>query len=167
MGPTWGPSGADRTQVGPTLAPCTLLSEYLWIQIQEVASNIWSKVYGVAPHITSRHHVRVPLEVELWCCVYNSVCQTLLTVADFQRFVNISSRVWWNVTLRYIPNVSYDITTQHLTTLNSFLHDETYSKICFGIFCMIFKLWSYPGKHKHLQSFHRMNSFIDIIVFYW
>ena len=26
MGPTWGPSGADRTQVGPTLAPWTLLS---------------------------------------------------------------------------------------------------------------------------------------------
>ena len=24
MGPTWGPSGADRTQVGPMLAPCTL-----------------------------------------------------------------------------------------------------------------------------------------------
>ena len=28
MGPTWGPSGADRTQVGPMLAPWTLLS---WI----------------------------------------------------------------------------------------------------------------------------------------
>ena len=26
MGPTWGPSGADRTQVGPMLTPCTLLS---------------------------------------------------------------------------------------------------------------------------------------------
>ena len=26
MGPTWGPSGADRTQVGPTLTPWTLLS---------------------------------------------------------------------------------------------------------------------------------------------
>ena len=26
MGPTWGPSGADRTQMGPTLAPWTLLS---------------------------------------------------------------------------------------------------------------------------------------------
>ena len=25
MGPTWGPSGADRTQVGPMLAPWTLL----------------------------------------------------------------------------------------------------------------------------------------------
>ena len=26
MGPTWGPSGADRTQVGPMLAPWNLLS---------------------------------------------------------------------------------------------------------------------------------------------
>ena len=26
MGPTWGPSGADRTQVGPLLAPWTLFS---------------------------------------------------------------------------------------------------------------------------------------------
>ena len=31
MGPTWGPSGADRTQVGLMLAPWTLLSGYpLW-----------------------------------------------------------------------------------------------------------------------------------------
>ena len=29
MGPTWGPSGAGRTQVGPTLAPWTLLYE-MW-----------------------------------------------------------------------------------------------------------------------------------------
>ena len=29
MGPTWAPSGADRTQVGPMLAPWTLLSEIL------------------------------------------------------------------------------------------------------------------------------------------
>ena len=28
MGPTWGPSGADRTQTGPMLAPWTLLSGY-------------------------------------------------------------------------------------------------------------------------------------------
>ena len=27
MGQTWGPSGADRTQVGPMVAPWTLLSE--------------------------------------------------------------------------------------------------------------------------------------------
>ena len=28
MGPTWGPSGADRTHTGPMLAPWTLLSMY-------------------------------------------------------------------------------------------------------------------------------------------
>ena len=30
MGPTWAPSGADRTQVGPVLAPWTLLSGTHW-----------------------------------------------------------------------------------------------------------------------------------------
>ena len=29
MGPTWGPAGADRTQVGPMLATWTLLSVYM------------------------------------------------------------------------------------------------------------------------------------------
>ena len=29
MGPTWGPSGTDRTKVGPMLAPRTLLSGLL------------------------------------------------------------------------------------------------------------------------------------------
>ena len=38
MRPTWGPSGADRTQVGPMLAPWTLLSGML--QIHYDASNI-------------------------------------------------------------------------------------------------------------------------------
>ena len=36
MGPTWGPSGADRTQVGPMLAPWTLLSGMLycnWVKV--------------------------------------------------------------------------------------------------------------------------------------
>ena len=32
-GPTWGPSGAGRTQVGPMLAPWTLLSGELQVQI--------------------------------------------------------------------------------------------------------------------------------------
>ena len=33
MGPTWGPSGSDRTQVGPMLASWTLLSEHIYIHI--------------------------------------------------------------------------------------------------------------------------------------
>ena len=35
MGPTWGPPGADRTQVSPMLAPWTLLSgdaHYVWLK---------------------------------------------------------------------------------------------------------------------------------------
>ena len=31
MGHTWGPPGADRTQVGPMLTPWTLLSVYIWM----------------------------------------------------------------------------------------------------------------------------------------
>ena len=34
MGSTWGPSGADRTQVGPTFAPWTLLSGHQLIHSQ-------------------------------------------------------------------------------------------------------------------------------------
>ena len=37
MGPTWGPSGADRSQVGPMLAPWTLLSGLL---------NLWEHPCG-------------------------------------------------------------------------------------------------------------------------
>ena len=32
MGPSWGPSGADRTQVGPMLAPWTLLSGKMFLK---------------------------------------------------------------------------------------------------------------------------------------
>ena len=39
MGPTWGPSGADMTQIGPILAPFTLLSGiHRPVQTQ---TNIW------------------------------------------------------------------------------------------------------------------------------
>ena len=39
MGLTWGPSGADRTQVGPMLAPWTLLSGKLWLDIIHAKSH--------------------------------------------------------------------------------------------------------------------------------
>ena len=38
MGPTWGPSGADRTQVCPMLAPWTLLSGMYENDISDTAS---------------------------------------------------------------------------------------------------------------------------------
>ena len=39
MGPTWGPCGADRTQVGPMFTPWTLLSG-LWIDTFSTANEI-------------------------------------------------------------------------------------------------------------------------------
>ena len=39
MGPTWGPSGADRTQVGPMLAPWTLLSRLWCSSLNPIYSN--------------------------------------------------------------------------------------------------------------------------------
>ena len=51
MGPTWGPSGADRTQVGPMLAPWTLLSGALrWLKQNTNKSLInWRKAPQLSP----------------------------------------------------------------------------------------------------------------------
>ena len=48
MGPTWGPSGVDRTQVGSMLAPCTLLSRYYYSKYMYInASNFHNDHYDV------------------------------------------------------------------------------------------------------------------------
>ena len=41
MGPTWGPSWADRTQVGPMLAPWTLLSGYIMVKLYCISMSQW------------------------------------------------------------------------------------------------------------------------------
>ena len=41
MGPIWGPSGADRTQVGPMLAPWTLLSVFPWNTLNRCLTYKW------------------------------------------------------------------------------------------------------------------------------
>ena len=40
MGPTWGPYGADRTQVGPMLAP--------WFLLSEIVLHRWCTFYSVS-----------------------------------------------------------------------------------------------------------------------
>ena len=42
MGPTWGPSGADRTQVGPMLAPWTLLSGNLFAWLTDNKNSTYN-----------------------------------------------------------------------------------------------------------------------------
>ena len=52
MRPTWGPSGADKTQVGPMLAPWTLLSG-IWLYVllvtmtHDTSKTIWWMVTNI------------------------------------------------------------------------------------------------------------------------
>ena len=45
LGPKWGPSGADRTQVGPMLVPGTLLSEYIKSAVPEAGIEAGTSNY--------------------------------------------------------------------------------------------------------------------------
>ena len=56
LGPTWGPSGADRTQVGPMLAPWTLLSG----QLPLIMSG---------PHPALCHQRNLLLSDEMYICI--------------------------------------------------------------------------------------------------
>ena len=56
MGPTWGPSGADRTQVGPILAPWTLLSG-----IQQLVSIIQWIIHPTASLILRKQSESMPM----------------------------------------------------------------------------------------------------------
>ena len=49
MGPTWGPSGADRTQVGPMFAPWILLSGTVFCHDSTLATDIMIHAYAVNP----------------------------------------------------------------------------------------------------------------------
>ena len=46
MGPTWGPSGADRTQTGPMLAQSTLLSGIWYTIYMYVSISLWEIPFG-------------------------------------------------------------------------------------------------------------------------
>ena len=61
MGPTWGPSGADMTQVGPMLAPWPLLIGTIPFSVSwdERDAGRWEKI--CSPHVTEKGTVFV------WC----------------------------------------------------------------------------------------------------
>ena len=74
MGLTWGPPGADRTQVGPMLAPWTLLSGKA-CKTTNWESGIWQK----SPQVENKtiHHfwglVNIPFNVKP--CILDMLCQ--------------------------------------------------------------------------------------------
>ena len=61
MGPTWGPSGADRTHVGTMLAPWTLLSGYTFHachchHFSEIQWHIYVQMNSITPSVTDSYH---------------------------------------------------------------------------------------------------------------
>ena len=63
MGSTWGPSGADRTQVGPVLAPWTLLSGLIFWGVGVGGFDMCRHNFTVATH---------ELRFSVFCCFSNS-----------------------------------------------------------------------------------------------
>ena len=63
MGPTWGPSRADRTQVGPMLAPWTLLSGivFKWM-FSSINVCVWIKMHN-SPNVNTSALVYLMV----WC----------------------------------------------------------------------------------------------------
>ena len=48
MGPTWGPSGADRTQVCPMLAPWHLLSGFCYTKISQLMGCLFGGILSIS-----------------------------------------------------------------------------------------------------------------------
>ena len=65
IGPTWGPSGADRTQVGPMLAPWTLLSEMHLLRAHATPAVLLSLFCGPSATSHLSHAHRVPFYAPL------------------------------------------------------------------------------------------------------
>ena len=65
MGPTWGPSGADRTQVGPLLAQWTLLSGIFRISFIAIYSkcNLFYCVYKKIIRVSDRIIIAVQRQI--------------------------------------------------------------------------------------------------------
>ena len=76
MGPTWGPSGADRTQVGPMLAPWTLLSGMNWYFYSERCKRTIAWFFSAL-------HIQVHIHT------YTYSCQECLLFFSFIFSVNI------------------------------------------------------------------------------
>ena len=104
MGPTWGPSGADRTQVGPMLAPWTLKSGLLvlrlWRNINVVrlvslvalmfcSSTAWNRSNkdSIPRHAAHTRPIHVFAECWTFCSGLNVLKCALWPCLCFQLFI--------------------------------------------------------------------------------
>ena len=94
MGPTWGPSGADRTQVGPLLAPWTLLSG-----ICLVASLYLIKCWGVISWVLD-NTIRGPRSIDKRKCFSSTKCISECYLQKFETYLDL-------IFLRYISFILF------------------------------------------------------------
>ena len=119
MGPTWDPSGADRTQVGPILAQWTLLSG-MPIYIRANYKNTvyhWSPCIGTYKEkfnlffsladccsLDQANAFSVNNSIKSWICEdnwlknYRSTLQIIKAILNVHLLINTNINKWWIVT---------------------------------------------------------------------
>ena len=114
MGPTWGPSGADRTQVGPMLAPWTLLSG--------ISTALW--IIKV-PYSIGEIYIKFQLQ---WNCEILMVSREVMLEIIYKKLkleVNlkifmVSTRsqivLYWH---RFIPHFNMKVTVRKISMANT------------------------------------------------
>ena len=104
-GPTWGPSGADRTQVGPMLAPWTLLSGVTYgqacrtakVHYSEVTWASWSQINGklaVCSRLVQVYKKETPSNgesISMPCCKHGITCCAMIVPVE----IEISEYIWY------------------------------------------------------------------------
>ena len=70
MGPTWGPAGYCQPQVGPMLAPWTLLSGYLGL-LEVVSSFLTTSSFGIPPTQAQVECQMGQIRIPSWSITYS------------------------------------------------------------------------------------------------
>ena len=150
MGPTWGPLGADRTQVGPMLAPWSLLSGLLSCPFggehylsQATGLDAWaSRVKCPARFVSHLHEIYIYIYIYIW--VVYSLCFFCCL------FITVT---WWYVWCIEWASGNQKEVQACLVTLWLFII-SCYSlyKTTLGLLCSLFE--NNPHFHKYSMDFH-------------
>ena len=112
MGPTWSPSRANRTQVGPMLAPQTLPPGYMWhkwkmkLRVLDIDRQCWWEISNVSTEVLLQAKIRTKL---IWClCHYHCFLAYLigaewLSTNEWILVTCICIYIWWFYMLLKLP----------------------------------------------------------------
>ena len=143
MGPTWGPSEADRTQVGPMLAPWSLLSGY-------IATDIWVISNTFLWQNTSNDSIYTKCSIK-----GNNITSYFNAMRIHRPISNWKIHVY----IRYFQCCD-EISLRQIITRRKYLHVST-KYICYSSCCLFFtdvtphREWIYLTKFAKFYRFHR------------